>query len=233
MDAGIRMLKQETKIQPWDKVRWGWCLAAVIFLMVGCTRSPEQRAIKLCKAATESEPVQPGFRKFPKKFIAKPLGAHSWLVSRHGDPPTSPLIIDKTYIVSEDKLAPYSLDGLAKVFQSDIPAVLTDAEQNATITLFIEMMDRGEATFASKVIDGVGDIYNYKRAPLSPVLEATIHPPRVEATPDGGKKHELYAHRVGNGATRRYEFTFNKSGQLSDVRYTEIGKGIGGVYLRE
>jgi hypothetical protein len=42
------------------------------------------------------------------------------------------------------------------------------------------------------------------------------------------KKHTFFAHRVGHGILRRYEFTFNRSGQLTDVSYTEVGKGIGG-----
>lgn len=212
------------------QARWVWCLAAVLVL-AGCTRSPERRAIDLCKAATAAEPRQPGI-KYPKyEFILKPIGSHSFLVSRHIDLPTSPLIIDKTYIVFENKADMYSLEKLKEVFLADVSAAVTDAEQTATIKLFIDMTDRGEAMFVSKIIDRVDDIYNYKKAPLKPELEATIHPPKIEAMSDGKKKHTFFAHRLGSGTLRSYEFTFNRTGQLIDARYTEIGKGIGGVYF--
>jgi hypothetical protein len=54
---------------------------------------------------------------------------------------------DKSFIVYKNKATPYTLERLIMVFGSDVPVSLKNPEQDRASSCFVEMMDRGEATF--------------------------------------------------------------------------------------
>ncbi|MCE5228807.1 hypothetical protein LLG95_04325 [bacterium] len=191
----------------------------------------EQRALRLYRSKLQNEAASSySFRSIlfgRYEYYIEPIGAHSWFVYRVVRD-FAPELAQDRYVVLNGKASPVSAEALDEVFKTDVREAQTDAEQMKVCRRYLELLE--PHPFALKIISGTSDIQDYAKAPLKPELAATIKPHQVEVKPDGARVHIFYTHNDLSGSVRRQEFTFNRSGHLIDVRYTEIGTGIGGTH---
>lgn len=209
-------------------------VAAFLILKSLIPFSPQERALRLYRSNLKDSPYPDSFKmrifyliRGKYEYHIESIGKNSWYAYRifiHWSDRTP---LDR-YLIHDDKAVPVSDSALVEVFKLDLPGSVSDADQLHINEKFLKLQDLHP--FALKIISQTGDIPNYATAPLKPELAATIKPPVVLVRPDGNKTHILYTHHRLTGAVRRYEFTFNRLGQLIDVRYTEIGAGIGGKH---
>lgn len=212
------------------------CVVAVVFVVkLLIPLSPQDRALRLYVESVPDNDDYPSsihskvadLLRGKYKYEIEPIGKNSWCVCRIRLG-WAPEYAQDRFLIHDDKATSLTAEALLEIFKSDVPAALSDSQQMDVIKRFINMLYR--YSFGVKIIGGTGEIKDYVKAPLSPKLAASIQPPRVQAARDGGKTHILYTHDSISGSVRRQEFTFDKSGKLIDVKYTEIGVGIGGIH---
>ncbi|MEN6624970.1 MAG: hypothetical protein ABFD69_01945 [Candidatus Sumerlaeia bacterium] len=210
------------------------CVAVSVLIANSMIRSnPRERALRLYQAAVPDTDDDTSdllrFRDFVRgkyKYEIEPIGDHSWFVCRIRLNMAPEYVQDRGLVV-HDKVTSLTAEALLEAFRTDGPAVQTDSGQLGIAKKYLCILEWHPACL--KVIGGTGDIPNYAKAPLKPELAASIQPPLVQTLPDGAKMHVFYTHHELSGSVRRHEFTFDRSGQLIDVRYSELGTGIGGT----